>query len=295
MNLNSKIKEYAPVTEDAIKRYINGMEGNETLKKAMLYSVTAGGKRLRSSMVLAACEMLGGKIEEALPLACALETIHTYSLIHDDLPALDNDDLRRGKPSNHKVFGEAMAILAGDGLLSTAFEMMVEGYVKCGIGHDGYVKAMRYIARAIGARGMVSGQACDIENETNQVFTEEMLKHIHSNKTGALIKASVVSGALAANAKDSDVAALEEFGEQYGLLFQITDDILDFEGDEAVLGKSTGKDSKSNKLTYVTLFGAARAHELAGIAAENAKKAVSRIDGSEFFTELVDHTIGRNR
>ena len=188
-----------------------------------------------------------------------------------------------------------MAILAGDGLLSTAFEMMVEGYVKCGIGHDGYVKAMRYIARAIGARGMVSGQACDIENETNQVFTEEMLKHIHSNKTGALIKASVVSGALAANAKDSDVAALEEFGEQYGLLFQITDDILDFEGDEAVLGKSTGKDSKSNKLTYVTLFGAARAHELAGIAAENAKKAVSRIDGSEFFTELVDHTIGRNR
>jgi geranylgeranyl diphosphate synthase type II len=223
----------------------------------MEYSLSSGGKRVRPVLLLAACELAGGDTMEALPYAAALEFIHTYSLIHDDLPAMDDDDLRRGLPTNHKKFGDGMAILAGDGLLTSAFEIMNRDML---LFFDRpqelrkRLRAMYEIARAAGPRGMVGGQACDLE-AINTSISGELLDFIHRNKTAALIRAAVVAGAYMAGADRKLIDKLEEYGENVGLAFQIADDILDVEGNADELGKATGHDKEIGKVTYPAVHG----------------------------------------
>lgn len=228
-----------------------------TLFNAMKYSLESGGKRLRPVMLLAACNLCGGDEKEAIPYACAIEYIHTYSLIHDDLPALDNDDLRRGKPTNHVVFGEAAAVIAGDGLLNSAFEVMNDDMLRNLDDFDKIkrkIKASHEIIRNAGCLGMIGGQMADLEAQ-NHSFSKELLDYIHDNKTAALIVAAIRAGALIGGAKEKELGNLTEYAKNIGLAFQIADDILDICGDEAITGKATGSDAKLNKLTYPLLYG----------------------------------------
>lgn len=226
------------------------------LFEAMRYSLFAGGKRIRPAFALAACETLGGEPEAAVPFAAALEMVHTYSLIHDDLPAMDDDDLRRGRPTNHKVFGEGMAILAGDGLLTDAFAALTDPGVLAAHPAERVVRAVGELARAAGTAGMVGGQALDLVSE-GRVPDLPTLEYLHTHKTGALIRASVVLGGLAAGGADEDLDRLGRFAERVGLAFQIADDLLDVEGDPERLGKPVGSDESRAKATYPALLGLA--------------------------------------
>ena len=241
-----------------------------SIHRAMRYSVFAGGKRIRPTLCLETARAFASDITPAFYPACALEFIHTYSLIHDDLPALDNDDLRRGKPTCHKRFGEAAAILAGDALLTLAFQTIGATPVdatRC-------VAMLTEVASAAGTvDGMVGGQVADLEAEGRQI-APEMLEYIHRSKTAALIRASIASGALCAGAGDEDVRRLRQFGETIGWLFQVTDDILDVEESSAALGKTAGKDIAQKKATYPAIHGLQRSHEIAN---ELAAKAVAEI------------------
>jgi geranylgeranyl diphosphate synthase type II len=237
-----------------------------TIHEAMRYSVFAGGKRLRPMLCLEASRVFTTEVQFALQAGCAIEFIHTYSLIHDDLPALDNDDLRRGKPTCHKKFNEATAILAGDGLLTLAFETLS----KISLEPVRRVEVIREVATSAGTRdGMVGGQVADLEAEGNAV-TEETLAYIHRSKTAALIRASVVAGAICGGANSDDVARLRSFGENIGWAFQVVDDILDVEESSAALGKTAGKDQAQQKATYPALFGLPKSHAFAKELAERA-------------------------
>lgn len=240
---------------------------------AMRYSLMAGGKRLRPALCLMSASLFGDEAN-ALDFACALEMIHTYSLIHDDLPAMDNDSLRRGKPTNHVVFGEAMAILAGDGLLNTAFEVMISSAARDSQNIIGKTKAMGIIAKAAGSDGMIQGQAADIEFEGKDK-DEEVLSYIHERKTAAMITASVLSGAVIMGASEEELNALKEYGHCIGLVFQIVDDILDVEGDEAKLGKTLGKDEVSGKQTFAGIYGLDKSKQIAQEMTNRAKQALS--------------------
>ena len=222
--------------------------------QAVRYSLLAGGKRLRPILCLAAAEAVGGDYRAVLPVACALEMIHTYSLIHDDLPAMDDDDLRRGRPTNHKVFGEALAILAGDALLTEAFAQMSAVDRMPQIPPDRLLRAVQDIARAAGFWGMVGGQVMDIQSET-VTADEETLLYVHTRKTGAMIVASVRAGAMLVGAETVEIEALATYGRHVGLAFQIADDILNVEGDRTALGKGTGSDAVHGKLTFPQLMG----------------------------------------
>ena len=226
----------------------------ESIHKSMLYSVLAGGKRLRPVLVIAAVEAVGGNREDVLPFAVAVEYIHTYTLIHDDLPALDNDDLRRGKPTNHKVFGEAIAILAGDALLTQAFYLMTHSGLMSAIPPEKLLQAAHDMAGAIGTSGMIGGQVVDIESEGKPI-DEETLEYIHVHKTGCLIKACIRAGAILSHAEVDQFEALSNYGEQIGLAFQIVDDILDITADQSLLGKDIGSDVEKKKATYPALYG----------------------------------------
>ena len=243
----------------------------ERIHKAMRYSLFAGGKRLRPALTLWACELCGGEERHAMPAACALEMIHTYSLIHDDLPAIDNDDLRRGQPTCHKQFDEATAVLAGDALLTHAFLVMVE--------HTGDpVLAKTFveeIGRASGTGGIIGGQMVDIQMD-GQPGDARTLLYIHTHKTVPPFLAAVRCGAYAANASDADLAALTQYGESIGLAFQIADDILDVEGSAEQLGKTPGKDAAASKLTYPSLFGMPQAKAEAGKLIQAAKQSIER-------------------
>ena len=283
-------KEYSEFVEKHIMDFIPSIDSkSETLYDAVKYSVSNGGKRVRPVLLLVACDFAGGDIKKALPYACALEYIHTYSLIHDDLPAMDDDDLRRGKPSNHKVFGEGMAILAGDALLNTAYEVMQRDMIyyfdtpeclKCRI------NAGLTIAKGSGLRGMIAGQSSDIENE-NKACSKEMLDYIHVNKTGALIVAAIRAGLYLAGADDVTFEKLTAFAENYGLAYQISDDILDVVGNVEELGKMTNMDSERGKNSYVTLHGLDAAYEKLD---ELINKAIEPIacyyDNAEIFRDL---------
>jgi len=224
-----------------------------SVHRAMRYSVMAGGKRLRPILVIAGAEAVGGKAATVMPTACALELIHTYSLIHDDLPAMDDDDYRRGRLTNHKVFGEAIAILAGDALLTHAFRLIAENAAR--VSDPAVVReVILEVADAAGTGGMVGGQVVDIESE-GKVVTAETLEYIHLHKTAALIRASLRVGAMLAGGRPAEVAAIGEAGENLGLAFQIVDDILDVEGTLAELGKSAGSDERKQKATYPALHG----------------------------------------
>ena len=261
-----------------------------SLYEAMKYSLTAGGKRLRPVLLLAACEFAGGDIKEAIPYACAMEYIHTYSLIHDDLPAMDNDDLRRGQPTNHKVYGEALAILAGDGLLTTAFEAINKDmmlYFDEPEKMRKRINASFEIAKGAGCKGMVAGQVSDIEAETNDC-SNEMLEYIHINKTGALIKSAIKAGLYLGNPTREMLSQLDIYAENLGLAYQIADDILDVIGNPAELGKATGSDKKKNKTTYTSINGLEAAQERLQQLTDDAVEAIARYyDNAEFFRDLV--------
>ncbi len=265
-----------------------------TLKDAMSYSLSAGGKRLRPALCLMSAGMYGDAAQ-ALDIACAIEMIHTYSLIHDDLPCMDNDVLRRGKPTNHVVFGEAYALLAGDGLLNCAFEVMLECAVKnSGTGLD-YLTPMHIVARAAGVKGMIEGQACDIAFEGRD-RNADALYHIHARKTAAMIRASVMAGAALYRAPVYDMAALEAYGERIGLVFQIVDDILDEVGDESLLGKTPGKDAGSGKQTFSSAYGIETSMRIAQEKTAEAEELLSvfgsRADGLK---SLARYLLMRNR
>ena len=225
----------------------------DTIYAAMRYSLLAGGKRLRPILCLASCEAIGGNPDVAIPMACALEMIHTMSLIHDDLPAMDNDDYRRGKLTNHKVYGEDIAILAGDGLLAYAFEYIATHTQ--GVSADRVLKAIANLARAVGADGLVGGQVVDLESEGKSDISIETLIYIHNHKTGALFQSSVVCGAILAGATEAEIDKLSKFAQNIGLAFQIIDDILDITATGAELGKTAGKDVEAQKATYPKLWG----------------------------------------
>lgn len=221
--------------------------------EAMRYSLLAGGKRLRPILCLATCELLGGTEAMAMATACALEMIHTMSLIHDDLPAMDNDDYRRGKLTNHKVYGDDIAILAGDALLAYAFEYIADQ--TCDVPPAQVLKVVAHVGRAVGAAGLVGGQVMDLESEGKPDVTAEMLTFIHTHKTGALLEACVTCGAILAGAGDADLQRLSRYAQNIGLAFQIIDDILDITATQAELGKTAGKDLQAQKATYPSLWG----------------------------------------
>lgn len=234
-------------------------KGISKVDDAMAYSLLAGGKRIRPVLLMATAEALGVKGYNYLPVACGLEMIHTYSLIHDDLPCMDDDDYRRGRLTNHKVFGEAMAVLAGDGLLTLAFEVMLE---QKNVDPHVLIETVREMAMCAGNFGMVGGQGLDLENEGKSISAEELRK-MHAGKTGALFIAAVRGGAHLAGANEQELLALTKFADLLGLAFQITDDILDVEGTTEALGKPAGSDEKNHKSTYVSLYGLEAAKALA--------------------------------
>jgi geranylgeranyl diphosphate synthase type II len=244
-----------------------------SLHKAMRYSVFAGGKRIRPILMLAACEAVGGDIGYAMPAACAMEMIHTYSLIHDDLPAMDDDDFRRGNPTNHKVFGEAVAILAGDALLTEAFNAISSPACSDHISPATLLAVIGEIGRSAGSHGMVGGQVVDMESEGKHDIDLAIVQYIHTHKTGALIKSSVKVGAMLGGATGEPLAAMTRYGEAIGLAFQIADDILDIEGTTEEIGKDAGSDEARGKATYPAVLGLAeskrRAAELVELALES--------------------------
>ncbi len=264
-DLDAYLREKSTRTEAALEILIAGWDtAPARLVEAARYSLFAGGKRLRPALALGACELVLGEDTPALPAACALEMIHTYSLIHDDLPAMDNDDLRRGRPTSHRVFGEAAAILAGDALLTMAFDAAAAAGAEI----------VREIAQAAGIEGMVGGQLLDMDAEGRPASLEE-LRRIHACKTGALIRASVRCGALCGGASPAQLAALTLYGEQAGLAFQIADDILDVTGEAEKLGKNTGADAAHTKATYPGLLGLDGARRLASETVGAALEALS--------------------
>ena len=285
MDLAAFMQAKAEKTEAALARYVDGWEDVPApLLEAMRYSLFAGGKRLRPTLALGAAEIVSGTDDTALPVACALEMIHTYSLIHDDLPAMDDDDLRRGKPTCHKAFGEATAILAGDGLLTMAFDVAAE---------TGSIAIVRELARAAGVAGMVGGQQADLAGEGQQLGLDA-LRRIHRAKTGALIRASARCGALAAGGDAPAVDALTAYGEHLGLAFQITDDILDVTGTEAAIGKPVGSDVSRDKSTYPALLGLDESRRLAAEAVDAALAALSAFGAAaEHFRDLARYILDR--
>ncbi|WP_027397064.1 polyprenyl synthetase family protein [Anaerovibrio lipolyticus] len=265
-----------------------------TLCESMKYSLTAGGKRLRPILVMAAADAIGAKGTDFIHIACAIEMIHTYSLIHDDLPAMDNDDYRRGKLTNHKVYGDGMAILAGDALLTQAFEVMLR---QDNLPADVLLNVVREMSIGAGPNGMVGGQAIDLEAEGKQKsLSLEELKKMHAGKTGALFRAAIRSGAIVAGASDEELAALTTYADCFGLAFQITDDILDVIGDEAVIGKPVGSDERNDKSTYVSLTSLDEAKKLAADTVAEAVDALEIFgDKATFLRELVEYLLKRNK
>lgn len=251
-DLDSYLKERQGWVEEALEQSLP-IHKPEKIYEAMRYSLLAGGKRLRPILCLASCELMGGTKEMSMPTACALEMIHTMSLIHDDLPAMDNDDYRRGKLTNHKVFGEDIAILAGDGLLAYSFEYVATQTKN--VQPQNLIAVIARLGRTVGASGLVGGQVLDLESEGKTDITAETLTFIHTHKTGALLETSVVSGAILANAAEEDIRRLSGYAKNIGLAFQIIDDILDITATQEELGKTAGKDLQAQKATYPSLWG----------------------------------------
>ncbi|HKZ56777.1 MAG TPA: farnesyl diphosphate synthase [Thermodesulfovibrionales bacterium] len=262
MDIKSYLKEKRELIDSYLESYFSIPSEPFVLHEAMRYSLFAGGKRIRPILALASYEACGGNPKDIVPYATALELIHTYSLIHDDLPSMDNDDLRRGKPTNHKVFGEAMAILAGDALLTEAFLILSNNLHSSSLKPSNLIKIIREVSLASGVHGMVGGQALDIFSE-NIEPDKDTLDFIHLHKTAALITASVRMGAILANIKEKKLKALTEYGTGIGLAFQIIDDILDIEGNAEELGKTAGSDIKMKKMTYPALCGTEKSRQKA--------------------------------
>ncbi len=262
MDLKTYLKEKRDLVDAFLRAYFSEGRRPEVLQEAMLYSLFAGGKRIRPVLALASYEACGGDPADIVPYASTLELIHTYSLIHDDLPAMDNDDLRRGKPTNHKVYGEAIAILAGDALLTEAFAILSDPSLGGKIRESDLLKAASEVAAASGMSGMVGGQVQDMLSENSEPDAET-LEFIHRCKTAALIRASVKIGAILSRGGEGKIDAMTEYGNNIGLAFQVIDDILDVEGETEVLGKPRGSDEKKKKMTYPRLCGIEKSREKA--------------------------------
>jgi geranylgeranyl diphosphate synthase type II len=271
---------------------------SNTLYESMKYSLKSNGKRIRPVLLLAACEFAGGEAREALPYACAIEYIHTYSLIHDDLPGMDDDELRRGLPTNHMIYGEGMAVLAGDGLLTTAFETMNKDmliYFDDPAKLKRRIRASHEISKGAGCRGMVAGQAADIE-AAGKSIAGGLLDYIHLNKTAALIIAAVKAGAFIGGASKDVLTALEDYAENLGFAFQIADDILDVMGDESETGKKKGSDKIHEKPTYPSLYGIGASRARLDELTENALKTLAPFyDNAEFFVKMAKGLVNRTK
>ena len=283
-------EEYRKIINQALESQLRSIGTIPSrLLEAMLYSLMAGGKRLRPVMLLAACDMAGGSVESAVPFACSLEMIHTYSLIHDDLPGMDNDDLRRGHPTNHKVFGEGLAILAGDGLLNAAMELALVTSMKMNDFRG--IHAAEILARHAGVTGMIAGQTLDILME-GSAPTEELVSYIHTHKTSDLIQAAVEAGMTLAGCGKEEVEKGRLYGYHLGIAFQIVDDLLDVVGDPEILGKNTGMDK--TKLTWVALRGIDGARSDATLEAEAAIRALEGLPWDHsFFDALARDNLNR--
>lgn len=294
MDFNDKMKFYAEYTQKKLKEY--NSPDTETIKQktlidAMNYSLEAGGKRIRPVLVYAFCEACGGDYKKVTAPACAIEMIHTFSLIHDDLPAMDNDDFRRGKPSCHKKFGEAEAILAGDALALLPFEI-ISGDER--LSADEKVKIISVLSKASGKSGMVGGQIIDMENERRSDVDEDNLINMYRGKTGALIMASCVMGCIGAGADDFHIKKAEEYAYKLGLAFQIIDDILDVTSTSDILGKPVGSDEQENKTTFVTLYGVERAKQIAEEITNQALEILENFENNEFLKELTNMLLKRS-
>ncbi|MGD1909270.1 MAG: geranylgeranyl diphosphate synthase CrtE [Leptolyngbyaceae cyanobacterium] len=264
----------------------------ETIYESMRYSLMAGGKRLRPILCLATCDLTGGSEPQAMATACALEMIHTMSLIHDDLPAMDNDDYRRGKLTNHKVYGDDVAILAGDALLAYAFEYVARKTV--GVAPERMLRVIADLGKAVGAEGLVGGQVVDLASEGNPDTTVETLTYIHTHKTGALLEISVTSGAILAGADEAAIATLSNYAKCIGLAFQIVDDVLDITATSEELGKSAGKDLQAQKATYPSIWGIDESRRQAQHLIDQAKAAVAPFgEGAQPLLALADYIVAR--
>jgi len=278
ISLSAYLEAKKKIIDEALERYLPGEDNYPpVIFKAVRYSLFAGGKRMRPILCMASAEAVGGNVESILPVACSLELIHTYSLIHDDLPAIDDDDYRRGRLTSHKVFGEDIAILAGDALLTEAFRLMSERTLMDKIPPEKLLAVIHDVAEAAGYFGMVGGQVVDVQSEGKEVDSE-VLNYIHTRKTGAMITVAVKAGALLSNAGEVELNALISYGRHVGLAFQIADDILNVEGDKVLLGKGTGSDAKRGKVTYPALMGLDASRKKATDLVESALSAIKNFD-----------------
>lgn len=285
MNYNEEFKSLQVLVDDYLKAYFDALLRNiqeKSLVQSMAYSAMSGGKRIRPVLSLATAKMLNGSVEKVMPIAASIELIHTYSLIHDDLPAMDNDDLRRGRPTNHMVYGEAMAILAGDALLNEAFELLFKTSLNSGAGMEQALKASIVVAEAAGRSGMICGQVLDGESEGREI-SAEVLKQIHQKKTGALIKAGIVAPSILIGASDEEVDVLSQYADAIGVAFQIKDDILDVVGSADELGKPIGSDAKNLKTTYASLYGLDGAKRMLSETTNKAVNALERFGDRAWF------------
>jgi geranylgeranyl diphosphate synthase, type II len=285
------LRDKKKIVEDRMINYLNGLNAPATLKESMLYSISAGGKRLRPILALAVVESFQKDPQTVLDAACAIEFVHTYSLIHDDLPSMDNDDYRRGKPTSHKVFGEAQAILAGDALLTESFALITDNKY---LDADQKVRLLSVLSRAAGAEGMVGGQVEDLEGENKDLSLKE-LESIHEKKTGKMLECSVLSGGIAAGASEEELLSLQLYARHIGIAFQIQDDILDITGSQAQLGKPIGSDEANHKTTYPKLLGLEGAQKEMENHIEISLEHLGKINrNTGILASIADYIIKRN-
>jgi geranylgeranyl diphosphate synthase type II len=298
MKVSTTIEQYLDerktLVDKALQKFMPNPSGLASdVIRAMNYSLFAGGKRIRPILCIAGAEAVGGSADNVVPVACAIELIHTYSLIHDDLPVMDNDDFRRGKPTNHKVFGEAVALLAGDGLLTLAFNLMAGYGAEKKVEKKALLKVIDLIASAAGYKGMVGGQVVDITYEGKEADAN-VVEYIHRHKTAALIAASVTAGTILAGGKTDEEKSINRYGQQIGLAFQIADDILNIEGDKKVMGKGIGSDKERGKITYPSVFGTAESKTIQKELITNAIDSLKRFDTrAEPLRDLARYIINR--
>lgn len=296
MEFSQRLQEYIQTIERALDAYltVQGCTGQQSIVEAMRYSALAGGKRLRPVLTMEFCRVSGGQPQDALPFACALEMIHTYSLIHDDLPCMDNDDLRRGRPTSHKVYGEGMAVLAGDALLTYAFETAAQAAQNTRLTAQQIMQAVGVLAHEAGYFGMIGGQVLDLAAEHKQLSYEELVD-LQDKKTGALIRAAAQMGCIVGGATAEQMQAAKTYADRLGLAFQIQDDILDIEGDQQVFGKPIGSDEKSGKSTFPKLIGLSACRKMVRELTDEATKAVKIFPSSDFLVQMAEQLVDRRK
>jgi len=294
IKIEQYLDERKTLVDKALQKFMPRPSGLASdVINAMNYSLFAGGKRVRPILCMAGAEAVGGSTDSVVPVACAIELIHTYSLIHDDLPVMDNDDLRRGKPTNHKVFGEAVALLAGDGLLTLAFNLMAGYGAEKEVEKKALLRVIDLIASAAGYKGMVGGQVVDITYEGKEP-DPSVVEYIHRHKTAALIAASVTAGTILAGGNKDEEKSINRYGQQVGLAFQIADDILNIQGDRKIMGKGTGSDKEKGKITYPSVFGTAESTKIQKELIKNAIESLKGFDNrAEPLRDLARYIINR--